>query len=116
MNSTLKSDPENPPHETKVADESSRSNGSGDALGNHHSLIPARWNRIIESLKGFETRGISRVLPHERKAPSAKGYMQILLLWYRANITANNLLLGFLGPLLFSLGFLDCALIVVFAC
>ena len=116
MESTPKPDLEKPPHETTVVDDSSRSNGSRDVLRSYHSPILARWKRRIESLKGLEARGISRVLPHERKAPSAKGYVQILLLWYGANITANNMVVGFLGPLLFNLGFLDCALIVVFAC
>lgn len=116
MESTPKPDLEKPPHETTVADDSSRSNGSRDFLRYYHSPTLARWKRTIESLKSLEARGISRVLPHEREAPSAKGYMQILLLWYGANITANNLVVGFLGPLLFNLGFLDCALIVVFAC
>lgn len=116
MEPTPKPGLEKPPHETTVADDSSRSNGSRDVLRYYHSPTLARWKRTIESLKGLEARGISRVLPHEREAPSAKGYMQILLLWYGANITANNLVVGFLGPLLFSLGFIDCALIVVFAC
>lgn len=116
MESTPNPDLEKPPHETIVADDGLRSNGSPDILPDYHSPTLTRWKRTIESLKGFEARGISRVLPHEREAPSAKGYMQILLLWYGANITANNLVVGFLGPLLFGLGFLDCALIVVFAC
>lgn len=116
MESTPKPDLENLPHEKTVTDDSSRSNGSRNVLRNYHSPTLARWKRTVESLKGLEARGISRVLPHEREAPSAKGYMQILLLWYGANITANNLVVGFLGPLLFNLGFLDCALIVVFAC
>ena len=105
-------------YETTVGDNGSKSNDSRDVLPNHPSRVPiiAQWKSQIESLKGLEARGISRVLPHEREAPSARGYMQILLLWYGANITANNLAVGFLGPLLFNLGFLDSALIVVFAC
>lgn len=115
MEFTPKPDLEKASHKTTVADEVSRSNGSPDFLQHHHSPTVARWNRKIESLKGLEARGISRVLPHEREAPSAQGYMQIMLLWYGANVTANNLAVGFLGPLLFNLGFLDSALIVVFA-
>ena len=76
----------------------------------------SRWNRAIESLRGLEARGISRVPPDEREAPSLASYVQMVTLWYSANITANNLAVGFLGPLLFDLGFLDSALIVVFAC
>ena len=116
MESAPKPDLEKAPQETTVADDGSRANGSRDVLRYFHSSTLARWNRTIESLKGLEARGISRVLPHEREAPSAKGYMQILLLWYGANITANNLVVGFLGPLLFNLGFLDSAIIVLFAC
>lgn len=116
MEFTPNTDLEKPSHETIIPDDSSRWNGGRDVLEDYQSPTLARWKRAIESLKGFEARGISRVLPQEREVPSAKGYMQILLLWYGANITANNLVVGFLGPLLFDLGFLDCALIILFAC
>lgn len=89
---------------------------SDDVLPIHVPPTVSRWNRAIESLKGLEARGISRVLPHEREAPSTMGYVQMTILWFSANITANNLAVGFLGPALFSLGFVDCALIVVFSC
>lgn len=39
---------------------------------------------------------------------------QMAFLWFSANITANNLAVGFLGPLLFDLGFVDSALCAVF--
>lgn len=87
-----------------------------DVLPIHVPEKVSRWNRAIESLNGLEARGISRVPPNERQAPSTAGYVQMVLLWYSANITLNNLAVGFLGPLLFELGFLDSALIVVFAC
>ncbi|KAL8976431.1 MAG: hypothetical protein Q9205_007557, partial [Flavoplaca limonia] len=64
----------------------------------------------------LEARGISRVQPHEREAPTLAAMTQMAIMWYSANITLNNLAVGFLGPLLFELGFLDSALIVVFAC
>jgi len=73
-----------------------------------------RWNSKIESLAGLEARGITRVLPEERHAASAKGYVQMALLWFSANLTANNLAVGLLGPLVFSLGFVDSALCTVF--
>lgn len=76
----------------------------------------SRWNRAIESMRGLEARGISRVPPHKREAPSFASYVQMVVMWYSANITLNNLAVGFLGPLLFHLGFLDSAIIVVFAC
>ncbi|KAI4203848.1 MAG: hypothetical protein LQ348_001369 [Seirophora lacunosa] len=95
--------------------------GSDSASSNDALPIPvpeklSRWNRTIQSLKGFEARGISRVLPHEREEPTLAAMVQMAIMWYSANITLNNLAVGFLGPLLFELGFLDSALIVVFAC
>ncbi|KAF2182884.1 hypothetical protein K469DRAFT_740190 [Zopfia rhizophila CBS 207.26] len=66
-----------------------------------------KWNTRIESLSGFEARGITRIPSDERQAPSKTGYLQMLLLWFSANITINNLAVGFTGPLLFQLGFLD---------
>ena len=110
------SDPEKAVPTTEEIHVSSSSASSDDALPIHVPQKLSRWNRTIESFKGLEARGISRVLPHEREAPSLMGYVQMVILWYSANITANNLAVGFLGPLLFSLGFLDSALIVVFSC
>ncbi|KAL8701805.1 MAG: hypothetical protein Q9201_004719 [Fulgogasparrea decipioides] len=73
-----------------------------------------KWNQRIESLSGLEARGITRVLPEERHGASVMGYIQMALLWFSANISANNLAVGFLGPLLFGLGFLDSAMCAVF--
>ncbi|KAI4286784.1 MAG: hypothetical protein L6R35_003962 [Caloplaca aegaea] len=73
-----------------------------------------RWNQRIENLSGLEARGITRVLPDQRHAASAFGYIQMALLWFSANISANNLAVGMLGPLLFELGFLDSAMCSVF--
>lgn len=89
---------------------------SNDVLPIHVPEKVSRWHRAIESLKGLEARGISRVPPHEREAPSFAGYVQMVVMWYSVNITLNNLAVGFLGPLLFDLGFLDSAMIVTFAC
>ncbi|KAF2118154.1 hypothetical protein BDV96DRAFT_684826 [Lophiotrema nucula] len=72
------------------------------------------WNTRIESLSGFEARGITRVLPDERQQPSGAAYLQMVLLWFSANITVNNLVVGLYGPLLFQLGFLDSSLCAVF--
>lgn len=93
---------------------------SADTEDNHGSpSIPVpnrcrRWNAKIESLAGLEARGITRVLPEERHAATLKGYVQMALLWFSANLTANNLAVGLLGPLVFSLGFVDSALCSVF--
>lgn len=71
-------------------------------------------NRRLEALNSFEARGIARVPPEERQPPSAAGDAQIALLWFSANISCNNLIVGLYGPLLFQLGFLDCAMCAVF--
>jgi hypothetical protein len=73
-------------------------------------------NSWIKSLRGLEARGITHVLPKERKVPSRLDYVQMSILWLSVNVTANQLVVGLLGPLLFGLGFLDSALIVTFAC
>jgi purine-cytosine permease-like protein len=40
--------------------------------------------------------------------------MQMTLLWFSTNITANSMTVGMLGPLGYSLGFTDAALCVTF--
>ena len=95
---------------------SSDTASSHDALPLHVPKTVSRWNRAIESIRGLEARGISRVPPDQRVTPSLANYVQISLLWYSANISANNLAVGLLGPLLFDLGFVDSALLAVFAC
>lgn len=74
----------------------------------------SKWNARIESLAGLEARGITRVLPHERHAISLLGYTQMALLWFSANLSANNLGIAMLGPLYFQLSFLDSAMCAVF--
>lgn len=86
---------------------------------NPHYLTPKPaflkgLNARIESLAGFEARGIDRVLPEERKAPSRIDDLQVALLWFSANITVNNLAVGLFGPLVFGLGFLDSAMCATF--
>jgi hypothetical protein len=68
-----------------------------------------RLNAQIEGLSGFEARGLERVPSDQRQAPSAMGLLQMLLLWFSANITINNLAVALTGPLVFGLGFEDCA-------
>lgn len=74
----------------------------------------AAWNQKIESLAGLEARGIERVPEYERQEPSTAAYIQIALIWFSANLTANNLALGLLGPLVYDLSFTDAALCSVF--
>lgn len=105
---------------TGVLEISSRSTSSAENISSEPlAPIPippnlSRWNQRIENLSGLEARGITRVLPHERHGASVMGYIQMSLLWFSANISANNLAVGLLGPLLFGLGFLDSAMCSVF--
>lgn len=75
----------------------------------------AKWNVRVESLSGLEARGVTRVLPEEKHDGRAQGYLQMLLLWFSINLGATNITTGLLGPLLFSLGWVDCVCIVIFA-
>ncbi|KAK3367668.1 permease for cytosine/purines, uracil, thiamine, allantoin-domain-containing protein [Podospora didyma] len=72
-----------------------------------------RLNDWIESLSGFEARGITRVLPEERQPPSLASDVQVAILWFSANISANNLITGLFGPLVFGLGFGDSVMCAV---
>ena len=72
------------------------------------------FNARIEHITGLETRGIARVPDSERHPASHASNLQMALLWFSVNITANNLVLGMLGPLVYGLGFVDSAMCVVF--
>ena len=74
----------------------------------------ARWNTRIENLAGLEARGIARVPPEERHQGSVLGYAQMAMLWFSTNVTANNLAVGLLGPLVFDLGFVDSTMMATF--
>ena len=107
----------------QIQPSSSESTTTTSLPSNNDILLPAqmpenlsRWNRAIQSLKGLEARGIVRVPPDERGELTMAALVHVAIMWYSANITLNNLAVGFLGPLLFDLGFLDSALVVVFAC
>ncbi|KAJ6442153.1 zinc finger domain-containing protein [Purpureocillium lavendulum] len=65
--------------------------------------------------KHVETRGIERVPEDERyEKVTSTDYAQMALLWFSTNITANNIAVGMLGPIDYSLGFTDAALCSVF--
>ena len=87
---------------------SSKSEANGSSQPKHTTLLQ-KWNARVEGLSGFEARGLERVPPEERQAPSAMGLLQMLLLWFSANLTINNLAVALTGPLVFELGFNDCA-------
>jgi hypothetical protein len=74
----------------------------------------AAWNQKIESLAGFEARGIDRVPSDERHEATIGSLIQMSLIWFSANLTINNLALGLLGPLVYELSFVDSALCAVF--
>jgi len=102
-----------------ISDAGISSPPSVDEVATYHDEAPIlsrlrRINNKIESLAGLEARGIKRVLPDERHESSTLGYCQMAFLWFSANISANNLAVGFLGPLLFDLGFVDSAMCAVF--
>jgi hypothetical protein len=55
-----------------------------------------------------ETRGIERVPESDRPAKATPAdFIQIMLIWFSANLTLNNLTLGLLGPLVFYVGLKD---------
>jgi hypothetical protein len=62
----------------------------------------------FELALGFEVRGIDRVPEALRERQTVfADYAQMSVIWFSSNITANNLLLGLLGPLLFEVGLVD---------
>jgi len=60
-----------------------------------------------------ETRGIKRVLPEDRHSLAQMGYIQIAMLWFSVDLTANNITLGMLGPTVFRLNFTEASLCAV---
>lgn len=76
-------------------------------------LMKKYWRQMAES-NWVELRGIQRVMPEEQQAHGRPHYMQMVLLWFSANLTANNIALGFLGPISYGLSFTDSALCSVF--
>jgi hypothetical protein len=73
-----------------------------------------RLNARISAIRFLETRGIERVAESDRHDVNAADYMQMTLLWFSTNITANNIALGMLGPISYGLSFVDAALCATF--
>jgi Permease for cytosine/purines, uracil, thiamine, allantoin len=73
-----------------------------------------RLNARIVGISFLEERGIQRVPEDARYTPSIMGLVQMSLLWFSINLTANNVAVGLLGPLVYDLGFVDSALCAVF--
>ena len=83
----------------------------GPALRGHL----ANWNAKVESFAGLEARGIACVLPEEKHGGGRRGYLQMLALWFSMDLVVLNIIPGFLGPLVFQLGWVDSVCIVIFA-
>ena len=73
------------------------------------------WNAKVESITGFESRGIRRVLPSEKNAGGFQDYLQMFALWFSIDLVAYNIVTGCLGVLVFSLGWMDCIVITILA-
>ena len=84
------------------------------ASASHTGGFFRRLNNRLSSFKLFESRGIERIPLEERHYVKAADYMQMTLLWLSTNMTANNMALGMMGPLSYSLGFVDSALCATF--
>ncbi len=55
------------------------------------------------------------MLPEEKHGGGIREYMQMAILWFSLNLAATNIITGFLGPLVFPLGWVDSVCIVIFA-
>ncbi|KAJ9144494.1 Purine-cytosine permease [Pleurostoma richardsiae] len=74
-----------------------------------------RWALHLEEKLGLEARGIERVPEEVRARKTATGdYIQMGLIWFSANLTANNTMLGLLGPLVFYVGLKDGMILAAF--
>jgi cytochrome c biogenesis protein ResB len=74
-----------------------------------------RWALRLEATLGFEARGIERVPEELREGKTSnREYVQMCLIWFSANITANNTMIGLLGPSVFHLGLKDAMVIASF--
>ncbi|KAK5652656.1 hypothetical protein OQA88_10250 [Cercophora sp. LCS_1] len=110
-----------PPETVRPVDTSSASTenvsttASPPATGGPLAVL-RKLNDKIESLSGFEARGITRVLPSERQPASLLADLQVAILWFGANISANNMTTGLFGPLIFGLGFTDSVMCAIIGC
>jgi hypothetical protein len=106
---------EKQPSDNVNPDGSALESQPSDAVKNTNSGgVLARLNERIASIRFMEARGIERVPESERHSTTAADYMQMGLLWFSTNITANNIALGMLGPLDYGLSFTDSALCATF--
>lgn len=73
------------------------------------------WNTKVENITGLESRGIVRVLPFEKNAGGIQDYLQMFALWFSIDLVTYSIITGFLGVLVFSLGWVDCIVIIIIA-
>ena len=62
----------------------------------------------------LEARGIQRVLPQESQPLTWRSYLQPFLLYFSINLAAQNVTLGMLGPVVYTLSFRDASLCAFF--
>lgn len=94
--------------EKRAPDSNSRSAPSISETPSAEQTQLQRWLNRLDGVGGMETRGIERV-PEELRHPkvTAGSYVQMFLIWFAINCTANNMTVGILGPVAFGLGFKD---------
>jgi hypothetical protein len=67
-----------------------------------------RFANKLDNLMGLEARGIERVPESARIGKAlASNYLQMALIWFSANCTANQFTLGVLGPAVYGLSLTD---------
>lgn len=91
---------------------SAHSIGEGQIAPMSSSWTSRFWQTLRSEFT--ETQGVSRVPPDARQPASTAQYVQMISLWTSANLTANHLTLGLLGPKIYGLSFLDSALCATF--
>lgn len=74
-----------------------------------------KWSALMERAVGLEARGIEQVPEDIRMNKMSLGdYVQMGLIWFSSNLTANNWMIGVLGPLTFNLGLTEAMCICTF--
>jgi len=73
-----------------------------------------RFTNRLEALAGVEARGIQRVPPEQKSGRATfSDYLQVFLVWFSADLTANNIALGLLAPV-YGLGLTDAMIVGTF--
>ncbi|KAI1080819.1 permease for cytosine/purines, uracil, thiamine, allantoin-domain-containing protein [Whalleya microplaca] len=74
-----------------------------------------QWFNRLDEKTGLEARGIERV-PESLRHPrvTSGSYVQMFLIWFSINCTANNMTVGILGPVAYGLGLTDAIVCCLF--